>query len=143
MVSITLDSTFFIQMGLFLVLMYLLNILLYRPVLAAMEERSRKISGMESEAASIENDLEEKLVNYKKRLAAAKESGSQNRAVLKKEGLDKEVSILSSAHSEANETLGQARERISKERDAAISGLKALTDELAKDIAEKALGRSL
>ncbi len=91
MVSISLDITFFIQMGLFLVLVYVLNIFLYRPVLAAMEERSKKISGLEADAATTEGELEEKLLHYREEIAKAQETGGQSRAVLKKEGLDKEA----------------------------------------------------
>lgn len=143
MVSISLDATFFIQMGLFLVLIYVLNVLLYKPVLAAMEERSRKISGMESDAAGIEGELEEKLLKYREEIAKAKEKGAQSRAVLKKEGLDKETELVGAAHSAAQDTISQAKERISKEKDAALKGLRAMTDEMARGIAEKALGRSL
>jgi len=143
MVSITLDATFFIQMGLFLVLVYILNVLLYKPVLAAIEERGRKISGLESDAADIEGELEEKLLHYREEVARAKEVGGQSRIVLKKEGLDKEVELVGAAHAAAQGSISQAKERIAKEKDVALEGLRAMTDELAKGIAEKALGRPL
>jgi len=143
MVSITLDATFFIQMGLFLVLVYILNVLLYKPVLAAMEERGRKISGLESDAAGIEGELEEKLLRYREEIARAKEVGGQSRAALKKEGLDKEAELVGAAHADAQGSISQAKERIAKEKDIALEGLRAMTDNMAREIAEKALGRSL
>ena len=143
MVSISLDATFFIQMGLFLVLVYILNVLLYKPVLAAMEERGKKISGLETDASTIEGELEEKLLQYKEEIIKAKEAGGQKRTVLKKEGLDKEHELLGAAHAAAQSTISKAKEGIAKEKDVALESLRAMTKDMAQGIAEKALGRSL
>jgi F-type H+-transporting ATPase subunit b len=143
MVSITLDSTFFVQMGLFLALIYVLNLLVYKPVLKAMEERGKKIAGLESEAASIESELDYKLADYRKRIDQAKEKGGVNRTALKKDGLDKESELLAAAHAEAQETILKAKGRIGKEKEAALESLRTMTRDMGVDIAEKALGRSL
>jgi F-type H+-transporting ATPase subunit b len=143
MVSISLDATFFVQIGLFLVLVYILNVLLYKPVLAAMEERGKKISGLETDASTIEGELEEKLLQYREEIAKAKEAGGQKRTVLKKKGLDREAELVGAAHAAAQSTISKAKESIARERDAALEGLRAMTNEMAQEIAEKALGRPL
>ena len=142
MVSIELDITFFIQIGLFLLLVYILNILIYRPVLRVMEERGKKISGMEEDAVLADKEVEDKLASYKLELDKAKQSGNADRAILKKEGLDKEAELLGAAHAEAQKTLSIAKDKITKEVDSALATLKGMTEEMGKDIADKVVGRA-
>ena len=142
MVSIELDITFFIQIGLFLLLVYILNVLIYKPVLKVMEERGKKISGMEADAVLADKEVEDKLASYRLELDKARQSGSADRATLKKEGLDKEVELLGAAHAEAQKTLSAAKDKIAKEVDSALAILKGMTEEMGKDIADKVVGRA-
>ncbi len=142
MVSIELDITFFIQMGLFLLLVYILNVLIYRPVLRVMEERAKKISGMEEDAVLADKEVEDKLASYKLELDKAKQSGNADRAILKKEGLDKEAELLGAAHDDAKKTLSAAKDKIAKVVDLALSTLKGMTEDMGKDIADKVVGRA-
>ena len=114
MVSIAIDYTFFIQMGLFIVLIFLLNALLYKPVLKVMEERGKKISGLEGDAELLGDEVEKKLADYRARINEAKDAGNAKRAVFKKEGLDRETEILGVAHEDAQKTLSDEKEKISK-----------------------------
>lgn len=143
MVSIQLDVTFFIQMGLFLFLVYVLNVLIYKPISKVMAERDKKITGFESDAKTIEEDLEGKLADYKAKLNEAKEQGSVLRTELKKTGLEKETEVLGAAHSDALATIENAKKKIEAEKEAALESLKNMAEEMGKGIAEKALGRSL
>lgn len=143
MVSIALDYTFFVQMGLFLSLVYILNILIYRPVLKVMEERGKKITNLESDAESLESDIESKLADYRGKIDEAKGKGNTERTAIKKKGLDKETDILGAAHAEAQEILAKAKAKIEKEKEAALLSLKDMTKEMGREIAGKALGRSL
>ena len=142
MVSIELDITFFIQIGLFLLLVYILNVLIYKPVLRVMEERGKKISGMEADAVLADKEVEDKLASYRLELDKAKQSGNTDRITLKKEGLDKEVELLGAAHAEAQKTLSAAKDKIAKEVELALATLKGMTEEMGKDIADKVVGRA-
>jgi len=142
MVSIELDITFFIQTGLFLLLVYILNMLIYKPVLRVMEERGKKISGMEADALSADKEVEDKLASYRLELDKAKRLGNADRVTLKKEGLDKETELLGAAHAEAQKTLSAAKDKITKEADSALAILKGMAEEMGKDIADKVVGRA-
>ena len=142
MVSIELDITFFIQTGLFLLLVYILNVLIYKPVLKVMEERGKKISGMEADAVLADKEVEDKLASYRLELDKAKQLGNADRATLKKEGLDKEAELLGAAHAEAQKTLSAAKDKITKEADSALAILKGMTGDMGKDIADKVVGRA-
>lgn len=142
MVSIELDITFFIQTGLFLLLVYILNVLIYKPVLRVMEERGKKISGMEADALSADKEVEDKLASYRLELDKAKQLGNADRTTLKKEGLDKEAELLGAAQAEAQKTLSAAKDKITKEADSALALLKGMTEEMGKSIAAKVVGRA-
>ncbi len=142
MVSIELDITFFIQIGLFLLLVYILNVLIYKPVLRVMEERGKKISGMEEDAVLADKEVEEKLASYRLELDKAKQAGNADRTILKKEGLDKEAELLGAAHADAQKTLSAAKDKIAKEVESALATLKGMTEEMGKDIADKVVGRA-
>ena len=143
MVSIALDNTFFIQMGIFIVLIFILNVLIYKPILKIIEERGKKLSGLDSEAKSIDSDVEMRLANYEAKIDSARDKGQAQRSVTKKEGLDKEVDIFAAAQSDAQQTLSEAKDKIAKEKKKALAALKKLNKEIGQSIAEKALGRSL
>ena len=142
MVSIELDITFFIQAGLFLLLVYLLNILVYRPVFRVMEERRKRVADFESDAASAERKIEERIAEYRAGINEAKEKGNAIRAELKKEGIDREGEILGAAHEGARKSIEEARKKIEKETDAALKVLRGMTEEMGRDIAQKVLGRT-
>ncbi len=143
MVSIELDITFFIQAGLFLLLVYILNVLVYKPVLKIMEQREGSIKGYRDDAASIAEEIDRRLAEYRARIEEAKGAGNAERAKLKKEGQDKEVEILSAAHEDAQKSLAEARKRIEREKEKALKILRGMIDEMGRSVAEKELGRSL
>ncbi len=143
MVSIALDNTFFLQIGLFVILVFLLNAFLYKPVLGIIEERRKKISGLEEEAETTEQEVERKLSNYRARIERAKADGNLKRSIIKKEGLDRESELLAAANAEAQRSLQSAKEKIAGERDAALEALRGMSREMGQSIAERALGRSL
>lgn len=143
MVSIALDVTFFIQMGLFLALVYILNILVYRPVLRVMGERATRISTMEGDAEKAESGMEESLAKYRKTLDEARARGTEARIAIKKTGTEKETEILGAAHEEANGKVEKARIEIAEEKKKALKSLKQMIDEMGQEIAGKTLGRAL
>lgn len=143
MVSIALDITFFIQMGLFLALVYILNVLIYKPVLRVMGERANRLSTLESDAEKAESGVEESLAEYRKTLDEARAKGTEARIALKKTGTEKETEILCAAHGEANGNIEQARLEIAEEKEKALSSLQQMIDEMGQEIAAKTLGRAL
>lgn len=143
MINLAPDLTVFIQIGLFVSLIFILNILIYKPVLKVLDSRGKKISGLEDDAARLNEEVEKKLAGYRERINAAREEGNAKRVILKKEGLDKEVEILEAVQGEAERTLLDAKDKIAKETVVALQGLREMSREMGKNIAEKALGRPL
>ncbi len=142
MVSIALDNTLFIQAVLFLVLIYILNVLLYRPVLKVLQDRSQRLADLDGDALSAEKEIEEKLAEYRARIDEAKSEGNLLRADLKKEGVDEEAELLTAANKEAQASIDAARGRIAKEMESALESMAKVTKDMGKSICEKVVGRT-
>ncbi len=140
---ITMDITLFIQIANVIVLMFLLNAVMYKPVLKVLKDRAEKVRCLQDEivtfdqqARSRQDDVDAKMREASKR---AKDALDSARAEAKAAG-DKEMSAIKSATEEEKE---KQMSEIKKQVEAATQDLKANLDVFATDMAVKILGRSL
>jgi F-type H+-transporting ATPase subunit b len=136
------NSTLFIQIVSFLVFLFFMNFILYRPIRKIISQRNAEttslqesIEGLQSQSNQTEKGIEESRVEARKSGFAEKES-------LKGEGLEEEQQILQTAGSEVEAKRDKAR----KEMEVRMAEVRqALEGEIAvfsNDLAEKILGRS-
>ncbi len=140
---ITMDITLFMQIVNVIILMFLLNAVMYKPVLKILKDRAQKIRGLKDDivkfdekARSRQDDVDAKMREASKK---AKEALDSARAEAKEAG-DKEMSAIKS-DTEAQK--GKQMAEIKKQVDTAAGELKANLDGFATDMAAKILGRSL
>src|SRR4051812_41788710 len=82
---IDLDGTFFVQLGLFLVTLFVLSRSLFGPYLKMRDERERGIGGARGEASKMGDKARGIVEDYDQKLAAAKRRGADERNKLQKE----------------------------------------------------------
>ncbi|AMV73966.1 ATP synthase F0 subunit B [Desulfuromonas carbonis] len=140
---INIDWTILLQFFNFVVLMFVLNIILYRPLRAILAKRREAIEGNHAKAKELAGQIDAKMAAYQEQLQEAKLKGAQEKAQLKKQAAGQEAKILGAAHEEANAHLQQIKGQVATEAAAARSALKKETDSLAGMIAGKVLGRAL
>ena len=140
---IKIDWTILLQFFNFMVLMFILNILLYKPLRARLAKRREAIEGSHARAKDLAGQIDEKMATYQEQLQGAKQKGAQEKAMLKKQAAGQEAEILGAAHDEANVHLQQIKGQVANEAAEARSALKKETDDLAGMIAGKVLGRAL
>ncbi|MFQ5354279.1 MAG: ATP synthase F0 subunit B, partial [Thermodesulfobacteriota bacterium] len=140
---LTLDLTTIYQIIGFFVLLIILQRLLFRPLLKAMEERESSTRGTVQKAEEIESEIKEGLAAYEKKLLEARLKGSEVRAKLKEEALAEEKRLLEDAGREASTELTLMRDKISGEKSSAIKELTAETKSISRNIAGKLLERKL
>lgn len=140
---IQIDQTLIFQVVGFFVLLLILNRLLFKPVQRIIQERDEKINGTLKKATETENKVEEGLKDYDQRLKEAAVKGHEERKRLKAEGTKKEQEIMDAARKEASEELSRMRGELTESRKAALAELKEQTRAISKDMASKALGRTL
>ncbi len=140
---LSLDITILYQIIGFLVLLYLLNKFLFRPVQKVMDERKRLTVGTLDKAENIRKEVEEGRLSYEKKLHEARLKGGETRQELKQEALEEEKKLIEAAGLEASEEISRMREKISEEKDAALKELTPETRSISREIASRLLERKL
>jgi F-type H+-transporting ATPase subunit b len=140
---ITTDITLFIQIVNMIVLMFLLNGVLYKPIRKVLKERSGKLQGMQEEISKFEKNavLRQEEVDGKMAKASGKAKAALDsaRAEAQTAGDEKLATIKAEAEAVKDEKLAELRTHIESARTSLQSNL----DEFATEMASKILGRSL
>lgn len=140
---ISLNITLFIQMGLFLVLMLILNTLVFRPMVALLAEREKRIKDPGADAKGMEAEVEKMRLKYEATLNDAKMKAIEERNKLRKEGADREQELVKAAYKVSEETLSEVKGKIEKELGTARATLRIEAASLSANVAEKLLGRAV
>lgn len=138
---IDLDGTFFIQLVIFLAIFAMLNLLVFRPMLALMDAREVATDGAKASARELETEAAEKLQAFETEMTAAKAELAVERDRLRKDGQALERELLATARAEADGTLADAAKTIAAESQKVRADMNATVPVLASQIAEKLLGR--
>jgi len=112
---IDLDGTFFLQLGIFLAIFAMLNVLVFRPMLALMDARETATDGAKASARELETEAAEKLHAFETQMTAAKAELAIERERLRKDGQTLERDLISTARSDADGMLKEepmVRERV-------------------------------
>jgi F-type H+-transporting ATPase subunit b len=140
---LNIDYTLIIQIANFLFLLFILNILLYKPIRRILSQRKEEIDSF----VGMIGEFEDKSAQSKKALeedkAKARKEGLIKKESLKGEGSDQEKSLLRGASSEASEKLDQARDEIAASLASARQTLEKELALFSRELAQKILGRSI
>lgn len=121
----------------FLLLLYVLNRLLFKPLLARMDERSAKISKGLEDAETAARDRELAAAEREAAVAEARKEANEMLARANKIAEDTRNEILETARAEADKVTQRAREEITGEKEKAMSELRAQVADLALEAAGK------
>ncbi len=139
---IDLDSTFFIQLVNFVVILIALNVVLIRPIRSVLEKRREYMASQAEAIEAFNGAAEGKLKNYEETLATARKSATEIREALRDEGAAVEKSILEKAGAEVSAKLVEARSEIGAQAAKAMDDLKVKVDVMAGKAVEKVLGQA-
>jgi F-type H+-transporting ATPase subunit b len=140
---IDIDGTVFIQLGIFLLLLFVLSKFLWKPYLRVRTERVERVEGYREEATKLELDAQQRLARADAALAEARRVGSGQRAVARAEAHAREQTLLAEANAAAQRKLADARARLSAVVDTERKKLAADSNQVATDAARKILGREV
>jgi F-type H+-transporting ATPase subunit b len=133
------DGTLFIHVALILIMIWVLNRTLYRPINKVIESREKSKGGRSGEAAEILSDVSTKESRYNRELLETRSQGyeliekEQKAATLARE---KE---LASVKAEVAERLDGGRDRIAEEAKAAQTAIRTDAEKIADSIAASIL----
>jgi F-type H+-transporting ATPase subunit b len=115
----------------FLILLFLLNRFLFKPVLARLDERSSKISKGLEDAETAARDRELARAEREAAVSEARKEAQEMIARATKIAEDSRHEIVAEARSEAEKVTQRAREEITAEKDKAMGELRTHVAELA------------
>jgi F-type H+-transporting ATPase subunit b len=140
---IDIDSTLWIQLALFLLLLAFLSRVVFRPYLRLRDAREANMEGGRKEARALSEEAATRLHEYESRLAQARQRGADERARIHAEGVAREAEILAAARAEAQKGLDVARGALAAQAGTLRAEMKPRAGEIATAIATKLVGRSV
>lgn len=127
----------------FLVLLFILKKLLYKPMLQMLDERKKGIEDAINNAETAKIEAEKLRKDYETRLAEARQEAQDIIAKATKLGEEMKQEIVTSAQSEATKAIQRAQEEIARERDQAVAALRDEVATLAVLAAGKVIGKTI
>ena len=140
---VSLDYTILIQMINFLLLIFILNVLLYKPILGILDKRKKQFQDTDDEIKHLNQTVEERMAAYEQKVRLAKLDALNVKTDILKEGSDQAKGIIDAARGEIPAIMGQFHEKMNKEVTEAKRVLADQSRKISVEIAEKLLGRSI
>ena len=140
---VDIDSTLFIQLVLFLLLIWILNQVLYKPLLRIMDRRKEILDKAQEEVKNVQETIDRRVAEYEEKIRAAKMEAMGQKGDLAKEGAEAAKGITDKAKAEIAGMMGEFQAKLEKELAAAREILRNQSIRISFEIAEKVLGRSI
>jgi F-type H+-transporting ATPase subunit b len=140
---ISLDKSLIIQLLNFLILLAILHRLLYKPLLAKMEERSAAIKTSLEAAEAARAAAAKQQEENAERLRAAYAEAQAIRAAALKEAADEQRKLVETARREAQQLVDSAKAQTEADIRRAREELRREVTEIAVSVAEKLVRKSL
>jgi F0F1-type ATP synthase, subunit b len=140
-VSVIPDYTIFIQIITFIALIYILNVLLYKPILTIIDRRKKQLEELENEIKLFNDSVDKRAAEYEEKLKPAKTNASELKKEIIKEGADQAKSIIDAVRNEIPLMTQEFQQKMDKEIQAARQILNSQSRNLSLEIAQKVLGR--
>ena len=121
----------------FLGLMYILNILLFRPLLKVFQERENAVKGSIDAAKEMNSRKEEGIERMNKEISDARGKAKEVFESNRNAGLEVQKKLLSDAEATAAGMLQKAREELRSEGEKARKSLKADIEKFSDEIVRK------
>lgn len=140
---IELDWTLFVQIINFLLLVFLLNLVLFRPIRRILRERQARLASLEADIGQLADSQSGLLRQVEEQLTAARREGLGLRERLRQEGAQAESSLLEQVKKEVDEEWARMEAKIKEDVAKARQALRAQIQDFATALATKILGRTL
>ena len=140
---IEINLTIVIQVLQFLILMFILNRLLFKPISQVMAERKAKINAWEEKTQNLQDSARVKLEKYENQLREERTQAQERQEQLTKELKKKEEENLQTVSKEAAGLVASAQQALVEETERLRLELRHQAVELSQILAEKVLGRKV
>jgi len=140
---INIDITLFVQMVNFFILLFVMNMILYRPIRRLVAQRNQHIGEQEEQISKADADALAAGQEFDDKIQAARNLGRQKVQELKEAAYQYEKDLLQRAGEQAAVKVQEMRDKVQKDIGAAREQLRSQIQVFAMDLAQKILGRSI
>jgi len=139
---INIDYTILIQVGIFILFVFLINHLLFRPVVKVLERRREATTGAQEKAIGLQEKAEKEEAMLEEKLLKARQAAALERDKLKKKALAEQKSVVDRMKQTMEKDIPALKEKTIAEAGKVEAVLKNEVDALAGKIVVKTLGRA-
>ena len=140
---IDIDASFFVQLVIFFVAFFILRGLVFQPVMKLFDEREQAMEGARKQAVEMEREGEQTREKFEAELRRVRQQATEDRDKLRLQAQHLARELTEKARRENTATLSSAKAQLELEAKDARTRTMADVPGLAKQIAEKLLGRSV
>jgi len=138
---ITINATLLLQILHFLVLLFILNRLLFRPILKVVKERDSYIEERQAGIEKVRLEVEELKARFVHMENDVRQSAAKESTKYREAGLSEAERLLAKSRERVASIKSEADEAVKEEIDEAKAELGDMASSLADEIMEKIVGR--
>ena len=127
----------------FVLLIFPLNSMIFRPLFRVLDDRDSKIAGATNDAQNLVARASSLMDEYRGKIREAREDAEGSRRQQLESARVEQASITGDAKAEAEDEIGRARLEIEQSLNEARATIEAASREVASVAAERILGRSM
>lgn len=140
---ISIDGSIIIQIVNFIFLIWVLNIILYKPIRNVLLQRKERVADFEQSIEASRRDVEEKDEAFSLGIKEAKAKGLKGKEGLLQIASEEERKIIEKINEKAQADIANVRVKIAEDAESARKSLQQEIDTFADAIAQKILGRAV
>jgi len=137
------DITLVIQMINFLILLFVLNLILFRPIRKIIKERNGIVENFNSDIASLTDEAQASMEEFEEKVLEARKEGMGKVQSMKDEGERAEVELIAATTQEVQAKIEEARKKVASNIQDARTELQKQVQTFSVAVSEKILGRSI
>ena len=140
---IKVDGSLFIKIVNFLFLIWVLNIVLYKPIRNILLKRKEKIEGLQQSIDISNKDASERDSAFAQGIREARAKGLKEKDSLMAAASEEEKNMIEEINKKAQADLAEVQGKIKRDAEAVRTVLQKEVDDFAKAIGQKLLGRAV
>ena len=138
---VSVDGSIVVQIVNFLLLIWILNLVLYKPIRKILLERKEKMTGLQSAIDGSDQEVVAKENAYAEGVRQARAAGQKEKEVLIQAAAEEEKVIIGKINESAQAELKVVKGKIAQEMGTVKAALEKEIDAFADAIGQKILGR--
>ena len=129
-----------LNVGLFLILLAVMNIIFWRPITRHLDARKQQIKGAHAQVDQTRRDMEALRAEYEQRIAQIEAEARGTIQLTFKTAQAQREEILSAARREADQLLSDGKSQAQSDHDRLSAEMRATLDDMAMQVLLKATG---